>query len=134
MYLRIITLLLLLSLASCGPIYTTEYEIVPPQTEYGSMCANNCVYMKSNCTRSCKDQNDQCYRIKQLEAQNRYLYEEVRRDKLSPVKQRSNIEFYDSTRCDDSSCLRGCTIDYHICHKNCGGDVIAYSRCTAFCN
>ncbi len=115
-----ITSLLMLLMASCGPLYTTEYEIIPPKTEMGSICANNCLLLKTNC-------ESQCYRISYLELQN---------NQLQAVNRNGDGYYfnnYNSFNNNNGWCVNNCLANYYICHKNCGGEVITHTRCTAFC-
>jgi hypothetical protein len=56
----ILPLVMSLVLAACGPSYHTEYEIVPPQTETGRFCANNCLLAQQSCRQGCQMQGTHC--------------------------------------------------------------------------
>ena len=120
-------------LATCGPIYVTDYEIVPPHTKEGMMCANNCLLVKQNCEQSCSLSYNSCHYTANLEAQNQYLeYVNNRQREGKPIK-KTRSDFYGMTNCDKSECTSNCTSNYSVCHTNCGGQVIPHQRCTAFC-
>ncbi|WP_375327351.1 hypothetical protein [Candidatus Tisiphia endosymbiont of Nemotelus uliginosus] len=128
MYIRLVvkflSSLLILSLAACGPIYTTEYEIVPPPTEFGAMCANNCLLSKTSCENYCLDKANQSRLIRSLEQQNRDLRKINQGTKLSDD---FNFGFN-----DNDQCVKRCMVDYHTCHVNCGGMVIPHTRTTTY--
>lgn len=145
MILRLLLLIFVsLNIVSCGPVYTTEYEIIPPQTEIGSICANNCLLLKANCESQCRERADYCHHIKDLEAQNRFLLEKAIANSSTSKSNYglgSKWESYDSlpsydryNSCSESKCSDDCTTHYLICHKNCGGEIITRTKCTAFCN
>lgn len=118
MYIRsLIALLLIFTLAACGPIYTTEYEIIPPGNEFGAMCANNCLLLKANCENYCVDRENQTRIIKKL------------------AKKDGKKEWFDEFNFDSggaNSCSRRCTVDYHTCHTNCGGSIITHTRTNSY--
>ncbi|XVN42947.1 MAG: hypothetical protein RCG15_01150 [Candidatus Rickettsia vulgarisii] len=112
-----ISLLLAFNLTSCvdlGPNNITEYEIIPPTTEMGMMCANNCLMMRSHCENNCANipRHDRQMR-RYMKAHDDYLYD----------------DYY---RSDNDRCFQRCLTDYHICHQNCGGKVISYQRVSQF--
>lgn len=120
-------------LSACGPIYETQYQIVSPRTMEGRMCANNCLLAQTNCQQHCQMASQQCEYTERLEAENDYLrYVEERRRKGREIK-RSEESFYSGYACDDDDCVEQCAGNYHLCHTNCGGQVIATTVCTAFC-
>lgn len=121
-------LLLAFSLTGCAPIYTTEYDIIPPDNEMGAMCANNCLLLKANCENYCADKHWQNQRIRKLEIQNQQLLG------INGIAKKTFFDEYDDPRYDNDKCSQRCLSDYYICHQNCGGKVISFRRCTAFCN
>jgi len=123
---------MLLMLSSCGPLYETTYEMVPPNTESGRMCANNCLLSQQNCRQNCQFQQNQCLEIERLRAQSAYLsYANEQQRQGRPVTRNEN-DFYRVSGCD-KSCEDACGNDYRICHTNCGGAVVPHTACTAFC-
>lgn len=130
---RLSVLLLLFILSACGPVLTTEFEIVPPPTENGRMCANNCLLMKDNCERACWDQQQSCEQMNQMQSNLDYLaYVATREAQDAPIK-RERGSFSGGRYCAADSCLQRCVQNYNVCHTNCGGRVIPHTRCTAFC-
>ena len=130
---RIVFLSLFL-LLSCGPVYRTEYTIVPPQTEQGRMCANNCLMSQQNCRQSCQLQAQNCQHMDQLQSQNDYLmYLNERQRQGKPIK-RDPYSFGGGSSCyADTMCEERCAADYRICHVNCGGQAIPQTMCVAGC-
>lgn len=130
---RYLVLAFLVALTACGPMMTTDFEIVPPPTENGRMCANNCLIMKDNCEKDCWSQRDSCEQMNQMQANLDYLgYVAARSNQGMPVK-RSPSEFSGGRYCSADQCLQRCTQNYNVCHTNCGGKVIPHTYCTAFC-
>lgn len=128
------SLILLFFIAACGPVYQTNYEIIPPQDDMGRMCANNCLLSKQNCEQSCQMQEMTCRSQARLESQNDYLqYVAVQNAKGKPVarNQQSFTRYYN---CDQNFCYSNCMSNYHVCHTNCGGQVIPHTYCAANCN
>jgi hypothetical protein len=126
-------IILTIMLSACGPVYETTYEIIPPQSQHGAMCANNCLMSQTNCRNQCQRHDETCRRMAELEADNEYLhYLTLRQAQGLPVK-RSRRDFYSYSSCGDYGCNESCANDYRICHTNCGGKIIPHTRCTAFC-
>lgn len=120
---------------ACGPVYETQYQIVPPKTETGRMCANNCLLMQQNCQQSCAMQDQQCAITNKLQAQNDYQQYVIERQKANkPIKKTANDFYYSSSCSNSDSCGQNCASSYRICHTNCGGQVIQNTVCTFNCN
>lgn len=131
---RMVFIALLAALTACGPVLTTEFEIVPPPTEQGRMCANNCLMMKDNCERDCWDQRQSCEQMNQVQSSLQYLsYVAARNSEGKPLK-RSADDFSGGRYCSADECLQHCVQNYNVCHTNCGGKVIPHTFCTAFCD
>jgi len=121
------------SLSGCGPQFTTEYEIVPPASDMGRMCANNCLLVKDQCEQNCFAQQQQCQQMSALQDNLEYLtYVAGRQAADKPIKRDRGS--FNSYRCGDNECLARCTQNYNVCHTNCGGRVIPHTYCTAFCD
>lgn len=123
-----------LALVACGPIYETTYRIVPPPTAMGRMCANNCLLSQQNCEQSCTVQEQQCKQIAELKAQNDYNEYVRRRQKEGSEIKKSVSSFDRSYRCNSDDCEERCQSSYHICHSNCGGQVIPTTQCVMGCD
>lgn len=124
----------LLMLNACGPVHETVYQMVPPPTDMGRMCANNCLLASSNCQQHCEITGRQCEQMEDMRADQEYRdYKRERRAKGKEVK-KSRSSFDNSYRCDSDDCMANCVNTHHLCHTNCGGQIIPTTRCTAFCN
>jgi hypothetical protein len=130
----LVAMLSLLALSACGPVYQTQYEIVPPQGNSARMCANNCLLSKTNCRQSCQIQNNQCEEIERLRAQSDYLSYLNQQNREGRPAKKSERDFYSGYQCSNDSCEENCDQDFQICHTNCGGQIIPHTICTAFCN
>lgn len=114
-----------LSLLICSLIisscYSTQYQIIPPDTIEGARCANDCLSEKERCINNCEMINTQRNLMNHLVSQNRYLIEQ----KYNNVRDSSlyNYNSYSNNAVNDS-CIRRCTENYYLCHKNCGGHII----------
>ena len=121
-------------LYGCGPVYQTTYTMVPPATETGRMCANNCLLSKQQCQQSCTMQQAACDRQEDLEAENRYLrYVNDQRSQGKEIKRSRESFRYGHSCIEVQQCHNQCETDYHICHTNCGGQVIPQTMCVANC-
>lgn len=130
---RIFLLALLSVLTACGPVMTTDFQIVPPADGQGRMCANNCLLMKDNCERDCWDQRESCEQLNQIQSNLDYLgYVATRQSEGMPLK-RSRSSLGGGRYCSADQCLQRCVQNYHLCHTNCGGQVIGHTYCSAFC-
>lgn len=128
-----IMLVLLLAVAACGPVYTTEYEMIPPNTQEGRFCANNCLMAQNNCSQSCSLESQRCELDDRRHAEREYDEYVRKREKEGKEIKRSVSSFENSYRCDNDDCEERCGGNYRICHTNCGGQVIPRTYCSAFC-
>jgi hypothetical protein len=128
-------LLILIGLLSgCGPVYQTDYQMVPPQSETGRQCANNCLLSKQNCEQTCQIQEMSCEERGRLQSRNEYLeYVAVQHAAGQPVTRREH-EFQQYYNCSSNYCVASCGENYRMCHTNCGGQVVPHTYCTAFCD
>lgn len=125
------------ALAACGPVgplYETHYELVPPPTDMGRMCANNCLMAQQNCRQTCALQAQQCEQMNHLQAQNDYQQYVIQRQHEKKEIKRGPDSFYYGGSCGgDYGCEQRCQGDQHLCHTNCGGHVIPRTMCVANC-
>ncbi|NCY23512.1 MAG: hypothetical protein EBX37_01245 [Alphaproteobacteria bacterium] len=121
-------------LAACDPVYETRYNYIPPASQQGRMCANNCVLSRQQCQQSCQMLESNCHTRARLEAENDYLnYVNERQREGKPLK-RTRQDFTGSTYCPETEdCATQCEGNHQICHSNCGGQVIPQTVCTANC-
>ena len=127
-------LVLLLGLTACGPVYQTDYHMVPPADAMGRQCSNGCLDRMQLCKSQCTIQDQNCEQMARLEAQNTYLsYVNERQRKGKPIEHDQD-DFYHYSRCGGtSSCEETCDSVHRMCHTNCGGQVLERTYCTAFC-
>ncbi len=124
----------LFTLISCGPMYVTEYELVPPPTNEGRMCANNCLFARTNCEQQCHLTSNMCEQNEHLRAENEYLRYVREREAEGLEIKRGKDSFQNDYRCETDDCMEQCAATYRMCHSNCGGQVIPHTRCEAFCD
>ncbi len=143
---RLTSILLLFLLVSCGPPqpqYQTNYQLIPPKSENGRMCLNNCLGMHQNCRQSCSIQTQQCAINMSVAEHNAryqadldfdsYVQERKAQGKLIK-KDHSNFYSAPSGSCEQEACQAQCAGDYNMCYSNCGGQVIPHTACVANCN
>ena len=122
-------------LSACGPVYETQYSLVPPSSAEGRLCVNQCQQNRNYCRQNCGMSQQACVN----EARSRALYEYqayVNRQQAEkkPIK-KSVGDFDRSYSCGNSSCEARCESDYRDCFGgSCGGQVVAKRVCTAFCD
>ena len=110
---------LVVLLASCGPITSSSYEFIPPQTYEGQMCVNNCLGLKNSCQQMCDIKDASCDFIK-------YVGEGNSKHELASY-------MHESRYCSDNFCDNDCDSDFRLCYANCGGQVIENKSCVMFC-
>lgn len=143
---KFLCLVLLSTLAGCGPLqpeYRTDYHIVPPRTQVGQMCANNCLMAQQNCRQSCQLQHQICVQNDWLSQQHagdeadrdyrHYMAQRLAQGKLIKRERSSFYRYTPDSDCEAERCENQCVSDYHICHSNCGGKVIPSTYCVANC-
>ena len=129
-----LTLLSLLSLAACSPVYKTKYSYSAPESDIGKMCASGCLDKQNTCRTLCRLEKSNCERKQDLRAQEYYLeYVEEQNKKGEPVIKtpRSFRNYY---FCNTASCDEKCEADHRICHSSCGGNTTERIYCSAFCD
>ncbi len=135
--LRLLTLCLAVMalLSACGPVYETQYSLIPPASAEGRLCVNQCQQNRNFCRQNCGMMQQACVN----EARSRALYEyqayvNRRNAEKQPIK-KSVSDFDRSYSCGNSSCEARCEADYRDCFGgSCGGQVVAKTVCTAFCD
>ncbi|AWU93083.1 hypothetical protein [Azospirillum ramasamyi] len=135
--LRLLTLCLAVMalLSACGPVYETQYSLIPPGSAEGRLCVNQCQQNRNFCRQNCSLTQQACVN----EARSRALYEYqayVNRQQAEKKPIKKTVSNFDrSYSCGNSSCEPRCEADYRDCFGgSCGGQVIARSVCTAFCD
>lgn len=134
---RLLTLCLglLALLSACGPIYDTQYSLIPPASVEGRRCVGQCQQNRTICRQSCTISQQACLN----DARTRALYEYqayVSRQtaEKQPIK-KSVSDFERTYGCGTNSCEDRCEANYRDCFGGlCGGQVVAQKVCTAFCD
>lgn len=121
-------------LAACGPVYQTDYHMVPPQDAMGRQCSSTCIERAQGCKSQCQTLATQCQYTAELEAKNAYLEYVTRRQAEGMPIKKSQDDFYSYSSCaDPDDCKDECDATHRLCHTNCGGQVLERTYCTAFC-
>lgn len=114
-----------LAISSCGPIYDTTYQFIPPNSEGGRACVYQCENSRSQCRQIEDLRVDRCEQDSRYE-QRRCEDDVYRREGRGPKWHECGglvcTPEYD--RCDDQ---------YRSCYQSCGGTVQAETRCVANC-
>lgn len=125
---------LLLPLSACGPMYETQYTMVPPKTAEGRMCVMNCQQGRNLCRQSCKIDEQSCRAEARARAAEDYrAYVHAQQVEKKPIK-KSPRDFEYAYGCGTSSCERECDTDHRQCYTSCGGQVISRRVCTSSCD
>lgn len=127
-------LFLLCLLAACGPVMKTQYEMVPPETKSGRICAADCEQTFKTCKAQCRAQAEYCDSQAKLYAQSDYMSYVYQQQREGRSIVRTERDFYRPYGCTNTGCEEACGERHQLCHGNCGGKVIPHSYCTAFCN
>jgi hypothetical protein len=117
---RTALLVLLVTLAACGP----EYALVPPPTAEGRMCAAQCGQTEALCRQNCTMGQQTCLsteRVRAAQEYDRYVDHQLRFN-LDVSKEPK--DFVQTWRCQTSSCTSGCAAERRDCHQSCGGQVV----------
>ncbi len=134
---RLLTLCLglLALLSACGPIYDTQYSLIPPTTVEGRQCVGQCQQNRTICRQSCTISQQACLNDARSRAMYEYqAYVSRQAAEKKPIK-KSVSDFENSYGCGTNSCEERCESNYRDCFGGlCGGQVIAQRVCTAFCD
>ena len=122
----------LLVLAACGPVYKTNYDYKPPQTDNGRMCVNQCLNTKSACEQDCHARQVDCEYRADEDAQIQYdNYVRTQRFQHQEIK-KTVTDFH--RYCDEETvCAARCVANHNLCYNNCGGVVNGTTICTSGC-
>ncbi len=122
------------TLAACGPIYKTTYELIPPQSAEGKLCVTQCQQTKTACQQSGYDRYQRCKSEREARAErtfNEYRIQQLLQKK--PIT-KSRRHFYAGRSCSMEASYRdGCGEDFIGCFATCGGQVTPHTVCTANC-
>jgi len=134
---RLLTLCLglLALLSACGPIYDTQYSLIPPASVEGRRCVGQCQQNRTICRQSCTISQQACLNDSRTRALYEYqAYVSRQTAEKQPIK-KSVSDFERSYGCSANSCEDRCEANYRDCFGGlCGGQVVAQKVCTAFCD
>ena len=126
--------LLIFQLASCGPIYSTDYRFTPPAGKSAGpagksagRCLDRCQADSDHCRREQADQKEFC------EEQNQQLMDSCNRKILADKNRPANwTECGRQLSCDYPESV--CDQDYRGCYRECGGTVTEEQVCVMNCD
>jgi hypothetical protein len=124
----------LLVVTGCGPIYETQYRMIPPPDANGRMCATQCQQTQTYCRSNCQMIEQACLGNERERAHREYEHYVWERRSQGLALKRSPDSFYNAYTCSRDSCEASCADDYRQCYATCGGTVIPNRVCTAFCD
>lgn len=117
-----------LLLAACGPVYRTNYNLLPPPTQAGQLCASNVKLMSDTCVSNCTQMARSCYNPGGFSTSigfgNRgYIG--------NGVGYESSI--LDDRDCSPRQCEESCLASARTAHQSCGGTITQETVCTSNC-
>ena len=110
------SLLLILTVAACGPHYQTEYVYIPPEGTVARECLVACSNNKRNCDAAAGKAYQECLRDAEKTSMLNYTID-LNNKQISKINDR--IETLERCRMHSQVCLR----DYNWCYVECGGKV-----------
>jgi|GEM_PF-5873020 len=122
-------LLLTLLLAACGPQLRTNYNLLPPKTASGQLCANNCAFMANTCVTNCRAMSNQCTDV-DYNSSFGYGTGWARRGSFVGATIGAPLS---GTDCSSRTCEENCLAAARQCHLNCGGTITQQTVCVANC-
>lgn len=117
-------------MTACGPVYSTSYSFVPPQSHRGRRCVNRCIPQKSVCQNNCSMLKQACHMQANAIAEPAYQAYLTQMRKQGAAPNRTIRYFADYSSCRDRC---GCQANYNQCYTNCGGQIVPHTVCTMFC-
>lgn len=116
-----------LLLASCGPIYETNYRYTPPNDPLSRPCISQCLADKGQCrnTAELKAENSRL----RCERDSRDDYERC----LGNAKGEQGRASCSRRNCGQDANYGFCEADYRTCFQSCGGSVDEERLCTFNC-
>jgi hypothetical protein len=131
----LLTILLALPVAACGPMYDTTYKYVPPGDRQGRSCVRDCQSDKQECDFRVERVTRQCEREDEDRAEHAFRqYKRERAEAKLPLKKtvRDFMRHNCSSRASNKE--ERCDANFNMCFESCGGDVIEERECVAFCD
>lgn len=114
-----------LATVSCGPIYDTKYNFIPPTSSEGRACIFQCENSRSQCIELENYRNQDC--------QQRSDYDQRRCEDDIRYREGREPKWYE---CGSNSCSvdqERCESQFRYCYQSCGGRVDAQTVCVANC-
>lgn len=126
------TLMILLLLASCVSKYKSVVAYHPPSSKNGQSCVQKCKVTRTNCQSVCHAGETNCDDVAWLRAEDDYdNYLKKQNVEGKPVY-RDLSSFYNPLQCDKSACQ--CEEDFRVCYQMCGGKTSTMKRCVKNCD
>lgn len=129
--LLILSLLVAVTTAACGPTIETRYSYQPPSSSAGLGCVRECEQSRAYCVATSQVSLQVCRADALRRAE--YDYRAYLRSLRRGEKPRHSISYYDnssSCRSDEWRCKAG----FNECYAACGGQVTTQRFCTADCD
>lgn len=112
---------------SCGPVYTTNYNLLPAPTKDGQLCSANVKMMADTCIANCQQMARNC-RGSGFNAGVGFGGGSYRQGGWGYNQSLMNDRDCISTQCEES-----CMTAARQGHLNCGGRVVEEVICTSNC-
>lgn len=126
--------------AACGPVMETRYDFVPPSTDAGMKCVQNCQSQQTACQKaeqdrimSCRQKADRDADIAYEKARDKYI-NDLKLHAAAPDKY--GLPSEPSRSANYSACQQSnqCVADYQMCYRSCGGQIHESQVCVAMCD
>lgn len=122
-------LLLVLALAACGPQLRTNYNLLPPPTPQGQVCAGGCLLMSNTCVENCRLMSRKC---ESYDASTGVGFGTGWRHHGGMVEAGLTRPL-SSADCSARQCEENCLAAARQCHLTCGGTITSETVCVANC-
>jgi len=123
--------ILCLLLASCGPVYRTNYTYIPPKAWRGRQCVNKCLKERTYCNIECRKTYQSCIYGAQEASKPAYRAYVKQRTAAGKEIWANPNDFADTYNCNKNC---NCEPQYRQCYTNCGGQVVGTTVCVADCS
>ena len=109
---------------SCGPMYETRYDYIPPEGNTGRACIFQCETVKMQC--------EQIEDMREQNCEERAEWERLRCE--DDLRRRGKKgKWYDCSSSSCSSDTARCDENYRRCYQSCGGSVKTTQVCVFNC-
>ena len=116
-------------LAACSPVYRTNYDLLPPPTREGQLCAANVKLMSDTCMANCAQMARSCRSF----TPGINVGYGFGRGSYEPVYGPGASTLADDRDCSPRQCEESCLASARTAHTNCGGTITQQTVCTANC-